>query len=230
MEEDRLNGFDEEMMEEVRKFLEPLDEEERGRLLEALENADPEALLFGECPCCGGLNITDSSRVEGIENPTVGFCPDCGFIWCLECGSLMPGDARCGHWRICEECPEEKDEFGDCGVETYECGRIQAYLDENGSEALLGSCAWCGKEVGDSEVFGMGVRTREGVSLENMEGGVISMFLSLSGKVIPSTVTAKDSEARADGYDLTFMTCSLECGLALKAALERETRIIDRSA
>ena len=58
------------MMEEVRKFLEPLDEEERGRLLEALENADPEALLFGECLCCGGLSITDCSRVEGIEDPT----------------------------------------------------------------------------------------------------------------------------------------------------------------
>jgi hypothetical protein len=89
-------------------------------------------------------------------------------------------------------------------------------------------CAWCNEEIAeDSEVFGFGARLREGIDLEDLAGEVIRIFSTAANRMIRALVVTSDSEAKADGFDLMFMTCSRDCAEALKAALEEEQREAD---
>lgn len=90
-------------------------------------------LMVGNCPNCGSNNTHDceapnfvSSPFESqeqvfklgsecgiareLDDPTVGHCDDCNYIWCLDCGSELTLDRHiCGHWKICDECGRESD-------------------------------------------------------------------------------------------------------------------------
>lgn len=84
-------------------------------------------------------------------------------------------------------------------------------------------CAWCNKTIPeDSEVFGLGAKFREGVDIEDNEGKIIPLSLVVTNKTIPAIVTTSDSEAKREGKDLMFMTCSQSCAESLRDALQKE--------
>ncbi len=82
----------------------------------------------GPCPECGGLKTRSGRAIEGIDNPAVGFCMHCGFLWCTECGSPLRSQIPCPHWEVCEYCGEEKDEDGECEFATRQCDIIRSFL------------------------------------------------------------------------------------------------------
>ena len=90
------------------------------------------AILVGNCLVCNSSQAMDCEDMPGIDDPTMGFCPDCKTFWCLECGAIFEkGQTVCGHWAICADCDHEEVEDddgeiieGDCGVLTTECEEI----------------------------------------------------------------------------------------------------------
>ena len=91
-------------------------------------------------------------------------------------------------------------------------------------------CAWCNREIPEaSEVFGLGAKVRENILLNDFEGTIISIELFKTDKTVPAIVTTSDSEAKRDGYDLMFMTCSQACAESLKTALSKDKELIDWS-
>ena len=88
--------------------------------------------MVGECPECGSANTVDCDEVEGIYDIEVGLCGNCGYLWCLECGSHLTSGIICGHWEICSNCAKEKDEFGSCGIPPLECKEIKNWLEKEG--------------------------------------------------------------------------------------------------
>lgn len=96
-------------------------------------------------------------------------------------------------------------------------------------ELLEDTCAWCNKRIPkDHEVFGLGIKVREGIDLSDKEGKTISLFLVRKNKTVPANVVTSDSEAKRDGKDIMFMTCSQSCAESLKAALQKEKDIFGR--
>ncbi len=98
-------------------------------------------IMVGDCPRCGSPNTHDCKREEFVparliddgsirpmsiirmgcdcevakklDDPTIGHCDDCNYLWCLECGSeLSIDEPRCRHWEICETCGKT-NEFPD---------------------------------------------------------------------------------------------------------------------
>jgi len=63
------------------------------------ENAEEFAweIMVGPCPKCGYQKTMDCEGIEGIDDPTVGLCKRCGFLWCTECGSALGANLDCGH-------------------------------------------------------------------------------------------------------------------------------------
>lgn len=97
-------------------------------LRKALEESTAESgeefsseILIGPCPRCGSKKTRDCERIVGIDDPTIGFCKSCGFLWCSECGSPLRSSIICGHWEICNNCGNLKDEDGFCEHATVEC-------------------------------------------------------------------------------------------------------------
>lgn len=88
-------------------------------------------IMVGDCPRCGSINTHDCGAsdfdpltidspenvfekgsecwaVGELDDPTIGHCDDCDYLWCIECGSQISVDERvCGHWAICDECSSE---------------------------------------------------------------------------------------------------------------------------
>jgi hypothetical protein len=90
-------------------------------------------------------------------------------------------------------------------------------------EEALGQCASCGGRITDEmEVFGIGVKLRQGVELSEYEGHCIQISLAADGKPAFMLVTDRDSDARKDGNDGMMICCSEACGSQLKTALEKE--------
>ena len=96
-------------------------------------------------------------------------------------------------------------------------------------EDAVSVCAWCGKHIPkDSELFALGARARPGVDLER-EGNVLEVVLDARRKahaIIPS----RDSEARAEGWDLLFVVCSEECARSLKEAVQKQIEIVESTS
>ncbi|MBN2168659.1 MAG: hypothetical protein JW738_05395 [Actinobacteria bacterium] len=187
-------------------------------------------IFIGDCPKCSSKNVFSGDEIEDIDDATVGFCEDCGFIWCMECGFPLEHGEECGHWEVCEECGEDKDEYGFCGIETWECPYIMEWLDKQGIPLTINSCAWCGVEIDDDEeMYAVGAKMKEGVEITPCQGvGGKILPVMVAGRMVPAIVTDRDSEARRDGNDLIFMVCCYECATELKQSLEREREIIDR--
>lgn len=57
-------------------------------------------ILVGDCPQCGCSNTGDCESDPEIEDPCVGRCFDCGFLWCLDCGEVFKDAQSAGH-----DCP-----------------------------------------------------------------------------------------------------------------------------
>jgi hypothetical protein len=84
-------------------------------------------------------------------------------------------------------------------------------------------CGWCGKHVGEDEpVVAVGARVHQGINLSLVEGKVIELTFEVSGKTVLGGVAGFDSEAKAEGKDVIFMTCSDECGRQIQAAFAEE--------
>jgi len=85
------------------------------------------------------------------------------------------------------------------------------------------TCGWCGKRIPpDTEVFGGGIKARPGVDLSQQAGQVLAMYVAAANKTVLVAVTGQDSDARKDGYDLMYMTCSAQCGQQLRAAFQAD--------
>jgi hypothetical protein len=87
------------------------------------------------CPRCAGRDTTDCHEFEGIADPTVCLCVTCGYVWCIECDTHLISTVACGHWKICANCSERKDESGYCGKSTRECRHIIAWKEKNNPTA-----------------------------------------------------------------------------------------------
>jgi hypothetical protein len=91
------------------------------------------------------------------------------------------------------------------------------------AERFQSMCGWCGKHVGEDEpVVAVGARAHEGIDLSLVEGKVIELTFELSGKTVLGGVTGFESEAKAEGKDVIFMTCSDECGRQIQTAFAEE--------
>ena len=90
-------------------------------------------------------------------------------------------------------------------------------------QVALRKCAWCeGHVLEDAEVVVFGAKIHPDVDLSEYKSHCIEISLVSEEKNICALVTAEGSEARNDGKDLMFMTCSDPCGMKLKEVLEKE--------
>ena len=72
-------------------------------------------------------------------------------------------------------------------------------------------------------MFAIGGKTRPGVDLSQFEGAAMRMRLLTLDRDVVVIVPSRDSDAKRDGKDVLFMTCSERCGRELKAVLKEET-------
>jgi len=85
------------------------------------------------------------------------------------------------------------------------------------------TCGWCGRSIPpDTEVFGGGGKARPGIDLKALAGQVLPVQLVGPDKTVLVAVTGLDSEARRQGDDFVYMTCSEACARNLKTAFESE--------
>jgi hypothetical protein len=189
------------------------------------------SIFVGDCPECGSTKTFSGDEVEQIDDPTVGYCEDCGLLWCLECKLGLDAGTECGHWDVCEECSEEKDEFGDCGIMPAECPVVLEWQTKLAADRFTKVCAWCGGDIPEGDdVFGTGAKIREGIDfVQSASPNGFFMEVTIGGRRVPAVVTGKDSDARKAGNDLMFMTCSVECAEELRVALEHERDVIEKA-
>jgi hypothetical protein len=94
------------------------------------------------------------------------------------------------------------------------------------SDEALNRCSWCGSEIDeDQPVYGLGGKKRTEVDLSEYEGSAIRIALATCSRDVICIVPSGDSPARADGYDLLFMTCSDECAAEMKSVMEEEASL-----
>lgn len=90
-------------------------------------------------------------------------------------------------------------------------------------DQLLHTCTWCMKPIPKGgELFAFGVKASEKIDLSEKEGEFVSLHLALKDKTVVAIVTTSTSEAKQQGFDLIFLTCSQDCAEYLKDALEKE--------
>ena len=90
------------------------------------------------------------------------------------------------------------------------------------------TCAWCTRIIApDEDVYGFGARASAGLDLSDKEGEFVTLQLALQDKTVPALVATESSSAKAEGYDLVFITCSPECARELKDALEFEKEVFE---
>ncbi len=88
------------------------------------------------------------------------------------------------------------------------------------------TCGWCGCRIPpDTEVFGGGGKARAEVDLTARADQAMPVYLAGPDKTVLVAVAGLDSDARRDGYDFVYMTCSEVCARSLRVASERQ---IDR--
>lgn len=93
----------------------------------------------------------------------------------------------------------------------------------NKNEVLINTCAWCLRHIADNEEhYGFGTRVNQSINIEDKEGQFITLELALQDRLLPALVPSRTSQARRDGFDLIFITCSAKCAQEIKAALELE--------
>ena len=94
------------------------------------------------------------------------------------------------------------------------------------TERFQSTCGWCGKHIPEnSPVYGGGGKVRPGVDLSPHAGHVLPLRLVGAAKTVLVAVTGVDSDARRDGHDFVYMTCSVDCATALKAAFQDDIEL-----
>ncbi|MFC1799214.1 hypothetical protein ACFLZL_05365 [Thermodesulfobacteriota bacterium] len=92
----------------------------------------------------------------------------------------------------------------------------------------LGKCAWCNNRIDEeASVYGFGIKFKPNVDLSEFEGKIIESSILTQNKNVPMMITPKRSEAKEDGHDAMFMTCSNECGKEMKDILLKEKSLGD---
>ena len=66
-----------------------------------------------------------------------------------------------------------------------------------------------------------------GWALTKFEGKMIELSILTENKNVPMMITIEGSDAKNDGHDAMFMTCSNKCGNEMKDALLREKSLGD---
>jgi hypothetical protein len=88
------------------------------------------------------------------------------------------------------------------------------------------TCGWCGRKIPpDTEVFGGGGKARPGFDLTAHAGKVLPIYFATLDKTVLVAVAGLDSEARREGSDFVYMTCSEDCARSLKTAFEGEIEL-----
>lgn len=101
-------------------------------------------------------------------------------------------------------------------------------MDKGSFEKLLHTCAWCLQPISPgSETYGFGAKARRGIDLSDKEGQFVSLKLAIPNKIVVALVPTSTSSAKAEGYDLVFVTCSESCAEELKEALDLEKDVFD---
>jgi hypothetical protein len=96
-------------------------------------------------------------------------------------------------------------------------------MDNQLRERLMHTCTWCLNTIpeGDDR-FAFGVKASEAIDLTEKQGEFVSLKLALKDKTLVALVPMRNSEAKEQGFDLIFLTCSQGCAEDLKVALEME--------
>jgi len=95
-------------------------------------------------------------------------------------------------------------------------------------EKFLSLCGWCGGRIGEEqEVFALGAKVNEEFDLHSYKGEIIPITLEKRKKSLFAMVPPDESEAKDEGKDLVFMTCSEGCSGLLRAALNQEIKMIE---
>jgi hypothetical protein len=88
------------------------------------------------------------------------------------------------------------------------------------------TCGWCGRRIPpDTEVFGGGGKARPGIDLKPLAGQVLPVHLVGADKTVLVAVAGLDSDARREGQDFVYMTCSEACARNLKTAFESDIEL-----
>ncbi len=114
------------------------------------------SIMVGNCPKCGSDNAHNCSALKEvparevagfkipkrtmgyncpvalrIDDPCVGHCDNCNYIWCLECGTeLLLKSHRCPHWgEVCAECENEGEKCEYTFV-IHSCPKIKKWLEK----------------------------------------------------------------------------------------------------
>ncbi len=94
------------------------------------------------------------------------------------------------------------------------------------TERFQTTCGWCGRRIPpDTEVFGGGGKARPGLDLTAHAGQVLPIYFVGLDKTVLLAITGLDSDARRDGHDFMYMTCSEACARSLKTAFESEIEV-----
>src|SRR4030042_6817805 len=89
-------------------------------------------------------------------------------------------------------------------------------------------CCFCEKKIRPgADVYGLGVKLKEGLEYPDGVGRMTAVHLPLQGKAFPCVATADYSQAKMEGWDLVFMVCSEKCGGGLKGILEEEKGLFE---
>jgi hypothetical protein len=92
------------------------------------------------------------------------------------------------------------------------------------------TCGWCGRKIPpDVPVFGGTGKSRPDVDLTAQAGSVLPLHLVSADKTVLIAVAGLDSEARREGADLVYMTCSEDCARNLNAAFARDIEMAKQS-
>ena len=111
-----------------------------------------------------------------------------------------------------------------------ELEKLLTGMDDKLRERLMHTCAWCNATIPeDAEVFGFGAKASADVDLSDKQGEFVSLKLALADKTVFALVPTESSQAKEQGYDFVFITCSQECAEDLKDALEFEKDVFEEN-
>jgi len=89
-------------------------------------------------------------------------------------------------------------------------------MDALDLDAVVGTCAWCGREFGDEEApRAEAFRIDRRDVLQEREGRPMTLLVE-QDRVVTGLVTARESEAARRGDDLVFRVCNRDCAQPLK--------------
>src|SRR5260370_35946533 len=93
-------------------------------------------------------------------------------------------------------------------------------------ERFQSTCGGCGKQIpANTAVFGGGGTARSGVDLSPHAGQVLPIRFVRSARTVLVAVAGADSDAKREGNDFVYMTCSQDCAIAMRAAFQDDIEL-----